>query len=113
VNLASRLESAATPGDILISYETYAWVKDRILCEAREPITVKGISRPVATYRVVDIADGVSRQTGLVREEYPNLRLDMNPAAMTQEEREKAEEALLQALRRLGSHSPAKKPDSQ
>src|SRR4029453_6010969 len=32
VNLASRLERAATPGEILISYETYANVRDRIQC---------------------------------------------------------------------------------
>lgn len=35
VNLASRLEAAATPGEILISYETYANVRDRIRCEER------------------------------------------------------------------------------
>jgi class 3 adenylate cyclase len=34
VNLASRLESAATPGEILISYETYALVREEIRCEA-------------------------------------------------------------------------------
>ena len=33
VNLAARLEAAAGPGDILISYETYALVRDRIHCE--------------------------------------------------------------------------------
>ena len=35
VNLASRLEAAATPGEILISYETYANVRHRIHCEER------------------------------------------------------------------------------
>ena len=41
VNLASRLEAAATPGEILISYETYASVHHRIHCEERENISVK------------------------------------------------------------------------
>ena len=54
VNLASRLESAASPGEILISYETYANVKDEIHCEEFGDITVKGISHPVETYQVVD-----------------------------------------------------------
>ena len=54
VNLASRLEAAATPGEILISYETYANVRDRIHCEERGHISVKGIAYPVATYQVVD-----------------------------------------------------------
>ena len=53
-NTASRLESAAQPGEILISYETFANIKDEILCEEEGQIDVKGIAYPVATYRVVD-----------------------------------------------------------
>jgi class 3 adenylate cyclase len=33
VNLASRLEHEAPPGGILISYETYALVKEEVRCE--------------------------------------------------------------------------------
>ena len=54
VNLASRLETAATPGEILISYETRAHVKDKIQCEDHGEVNVKGIAYPVATYQVVD-----------------------------------------------------------
>src|SRR6516225_4199243 len=32
VNLACRLEATATPGEILISYETFALVKDEVCC---------------------------------------------------------------------------------
>ena len=39
VNLASRLESASAPGEILISYETYALVKDQIQCKKFGDIT--------------------------------------------------------------------------
>ncbi len=112
VNLASRLESSAAPGDILISYETYAWIKDRIMCEARDPITVKGISRPVATYRVVDTFERLGRDSDVVREEHPNLRLDMNPAAMSDEERNEAEAALRQALVQLTDGTPPKEAGS-
>jgi adenylate cyclase len=41
VNLASRPEAAATPGEILMSYETYANVRDRIRCEERGHITAR------------------------------------------------------------------------
>ena len=112
VNLASRLESSATPGDILISYETYAWVKDRVMCEARDPMTVKGISRPVATYRVVDTFDKLGRHSDVVREEHPNLRLDMNPAAMSDEERNEAKAALRQALGQLTDGTPPEESGS-
>ena len=51
VNLASRLEHEAPPGKILISYETFAHVKDEISCEE---VGKMGIAYPVTTYRVVD-----------------------------------------------------------
>jgi class 3 adenylate cyclase len=61
VNLASRLEAAATPGEILISYETYANVRHRIHCEERGQISVKGIANPIATYQVVDTHENLGR----------------------------------------------------
>jgi adenylate cyclase len=53
VNLASRIEQEAPPGSVLISYETFAHVKDAIQCEERGQIRVRGIAYPVATYAVV------------------------------------------------------------
>jgi class 3 adenylate cyclase len=55
VNLASRLESNAGKNQILISHETFALIKDTILCEDNGEISVKGIARPVKTYRVIGI----------------------------------------------------------
>ena len=55
VNLASRLEHEAQPGTVLISYETFAQVKDEIHCEEQGRIQVRGIAYPVAIYRVVDL----------------------------------------------------------
>ena len=52
VNLASRLEHEAPPGGVLISFETYAHVKDDVRCEERGHVQVKGIAQPVATYAV-------------------------------------------------------------
>ena len=54
VNLASRLESAAEPGEILISHETYSLVKDQIMCRDKGDIQVKGYQQPVRIYSVVD-----------------------------------------------------------
>ncbi len=55
VNLASRLEQEAPPGGILISYETYAHVKDEVRCEEMGRIQVRGIGHPVATYRAIEL----------------------------------------------------------
>jgi class 3 adenylate cyclase len=54
VNLASRLESSAEPSEILISYETYSLIQDRILCREKGQVNVKGFSRPIPVYQVVD-----------------------------------------------------------
>ncbi|CAN0486673.1 unnamed protein product, partial [Discosporangium mesarthrocarpum] len=50
VNLASRLESTAATGEIRISHETYANVKDAVVCGKRKEITVKGFHLPINTY---------------------------------------------------------------
>ncbi len=52
VNLAARLESAAEPGTILISHNTYRHVRDVFDVAPREPITLKGIGEAVQTYVV-------------------------------------------------------------
>jgi adenylate cyclase len=53
VNLASRLEGSAEPGQVVISHETWALVNDVFDCESRgDPIHVKGIKKPILTYAV-------------------------------------------------------------
>lgn len=53
VNLAQRLESAAPPGGILISYRTYSMVNEDVKAEDRGEIMVKGRSEPVKVYTVL------------------------------------------------------------
>jgi adenylate cyclase len=98
VNLASRLESAATPGEILISYETYALVKDEIHCEEHREITVKGIAYPVMTYQVISAYEEHENARRRIQEEGPNLKLDLIPEAMSEEERSRAAQVLRRAL---------------
>jgi class 3 adenylate cyclase len=54
VNIASRLQSEATPGTLLSGYRTYALVKDRVVAEAREPLTIKGAARPIEAWEIRD-----------------------------------------------------------
>jgi class 3 adenylate cyclase len=54
VNLASRLESSAEPGEILISQETYSLVKNRINCRSKGEINVKGFSKSIPVYCAVN-----------------------------------------------------------
>lgn len=62
VNTASRLESLATPGSILISFETYSQVKHQIKCAENGEVTVKGIAYPVTTYEVLGLKEPVTEQ---------------------------------------------------
>jgi adenylate cyclase len=52
VNLASRLESNAAGGQILISEATAAAAGDSIPLEAQEPISVKNRVQPVSLFQV-------------------------------------------------------------
>ncbi len=104
VNLASRLESAATPGEILISYETYALVKDEIHCEEHGEVTVKGIAYPVATYQVVNSYANLGESPERIREDLPNLKLNADLDAMSDQERSEAIDALRRALDRIGDY---------
>ena len=103
VNLASRLEATATPGEILISYETYAAVRQWIHCEERGRISVKGFAYPVATYQVVDTHENVSAVRGFIHEERPNLRLDLDLDAMSADDRNHAAAVLHKALGQLSA----------
>jgi len=66
VNIASRLESNARPGQILISHETWSLVKDRIGCLKDDLIQVKGISHPIQTWQVNDFLENVQKGTPLI-----------------------------------------------
>jgi class 3 adenylate cyclase/tetratricopeptide (TPR) repeat protein len=55
VNLAARLESAAPPGGLLISHDTYRHVRGLFDVEFQEPIQAKGFDQPVPVYRVLHL----------------------------------------------------------
>jgi len=64
VNVAARLQSAGEPGSILCGFRTYALVQDRVRSEQRESILVKGSSRPVETWEILDLLPGSNPKTG-------------------------------------------------
>jgi adenylate cyclase len=113
VNLACRLEQMAPPGEILISYETYALVKDEICCEERGHINVKGISHPVATYQVVDTYENLGNGRDLIHEDYGTLKLDIDLKAMSKREQRHAVTVLQRVVDRLSSTIEAAAPAVQ
>lgn len=63
VNLAHRIEEAATPGTVLVSDAVYRQVRALFDCRQISALNLKGIAHPVAAFQV----DGVRQQPGLVR----------------------------------------------
>jgi class 3 adenylate cyclase/predicted ATPase len=55
VNLAARLESAAPPGGLLISHNTYRHIAGLFDVNPLPPVTAKGFKEPVAVYLVKHI----------------------------------------------------------
>ncbi len=81
VNLASRLETTAEPDQILISYETYALVKDKIACEPKGEIHVKGIARAIKTFQVIGLLEGNLQEEKFIEQSDGfTLSLDMSRA---------------------------------
>ena len=87
VNLASRLEHEAEPGDILISYETHALIRHNISCEEQGSLKVKGLAYPVTSYRVLERAADLGHQVQPITADLPHLAVQADPAKMTVQER--------------------------
>ena len=101
VNLAARLEANADPGGILMSYETYALVKDLVETEARKTLQVKGIRREVKPYAVIGILDNHEQNQHVIRQGYSGFDLFLNLDKLSADDREKAKQDLSAALNRL------------
>ncbi len=101
VNTASRLESAANPDQILMSYETFALVSETIDCEEQGKINVKGIAYPVITYSVLKHRQPSKKQDSVYRESVKGMSLEINRDSMRPTERKTAMVKLEQAIEHL------------
>jgi class 3 adenylate cyclase/tetratricopeptide (TPR) repeat protein len=55
VNVAARLEQAASPGVVLFGQGTYALVRDAVRAEPVTPLVLKGKAEPVPAYRLKEL----------------------------------------------------------
>ena len=101
VNLASRLESNADAGEILISHETYSLIKDVILCRDKGQIQVKGFSRPVQTYQVVDFRRDLGAASSFVEHELQGFSMYLDLNSVQNYDKERVLLALRQAEAKL------------
>lgn len=78
VNLASRLESAGKPGDILISHETWSLIKDVILCKDKGQIKAKGFTYPIQVYRVINFRKNLAGKQNYLSESMEGFSMHLD-----------------------------------
>jgi adenylate cyclase len=100
-NLAARLQSIAEPGNIVVSFETYALVRDIVAARKLPPITMKGISREVVPYAVEGILDASGKQPRIFSEHLAGLDLDLDPSVVDASDAERIKAVLRDAVTTL------------
>ncbi|MEZ2745409.1 adenylate/guanylate cyclase domain-containing protein [Halopseudomonas bauzanensis] len=101
VNLASRLESAAEAGEILIPHETWSLIKDLIMCRDKGRIEVKGFSRPVQIYQVVGLRRDLGAAPTFVEHELPGFSMYLDTNGIRNYDKDDIVKALELAARKL------------
>jgi len=98
-NLAARLQTIAEPGGIVMSYETYALVQDRVSARPLLPISLKGIGRQVVPYVVEGIYDAEAEaEPDILEQTSDRLRLHVDLTALKENESEEIVATLEAAL---------------
>jgi class 3 adenylate cyclase len=101
VNLAARLEAHAEVGGILMAHETHSLVKDTVLAEEGDALTVKGFAKPVRTYSIVGLYDDLAEQGRIIRKEQDGLALVIDRGKLTKKGQFEAIKALEEAVAQL------------
>jgi adenylate cyclase len=109
-NLAARLQAVAAPGHIVISYETYALVRDIVVARALSPITMKGISREVRPYAVSGVLDAAGQTVQVFSEHQTGLDFYLNANMIDAGSAERIRQVLQDALKALDKNAPAESP---
>lgn len=101
VNLASRLESAAEPDEILISHETWSLVKDTVMCRDKGEINVKGFSLPVKVYQVADLRKEMGKNQSYFEDRAEGFSMYLDLEKVRNYDKQKVIESLEKAAERL------------
>ena len=110
VNLAARLQSIAEPGQIVISYETYALVRDMLIAHPLAAITMKGISREVVPYAVEGMLDEAGQKIEIFSEHMAGLDFYLDPSMVPSGSAERIRALLQDAVSALDKYRPHPRP---
>lgn len=106
-NLAARLQSIADVESMVISYETYALVRDIVSARALPPVSLKGIGRGVVPYLVEGLLDAAGEQVQVFSEHTPGLTLYLDLNLVDANAAGPVRDVLRTALEALEKHEPA------
>lgn len=101
VNLASRLESAGKPEDILISHETWSLVNDTILCKDRGQIKAKGFTHPVQVYQVINYRKELGGNQSYFSQTTDGFSMHLDMEKVKNYDQEKVIKSLEQATKKI------------
>ena len=101
VNLASRLESAADPGEILVSHETWSLVKDVVMCRDKGEIKAKGFSHPIKVYQVVDFRKDLGKNQSYFEQNTEGFAMHMDLEKIRNYDKERVIRFLQDAAEKL------------
>jgi adenylate cyclase len=101
VNLASRLEALSEPGEILISYETFSLVQDKVMCRDKGEITVKGFARPVPIYQIVDFRRDIGSGQSFIEHEAQGFAMYIDTDKITPKDKDPIIKALERVVDKL------------
>jgi adenylate cyclase len=105
-NLAARLQSIAEPGHIVISYETYALVRDIVAARPLPAISMKGISREVIPYAVEAAVDASGQYMRAFSEHMRGLDFYFDPGSLDPSAATRVRDLLRSAMTSLEQRFP-------
>jgi adenylate cyclase len=101
VNLASRLESSAEAGEILISEQTYDLVKDKIMCRLKGNVEMKGFSKPIPTYQVIDFRRDLGANPSFIEHDSEGFSLYLDTHKVKSYDKDRIASALESAAKKI------------
>lgn len=106
-NLAARLQTIAEPGGIVMSYETYALVRDMVRARPIAPIQMKGISREVVPYVVEGLVEEMQQRANVISEHATGVDLFIDLEVIDQADAQRTKKMLQEALSALEAKAKA------
>ena len=102
VNVASRLQTQAEKGGILLDNETYHLVKQEVGPAEEVHLSVKGIAKPVRAFSIKPCGDS---KLGMIGIHAPGVQVSIEVDALSEEDRVATAKVLKSALDRLEEES--------